>query len=124
VGSVGLLDRFRPRRPFRPLKPAEADEATRTGSLLIDIRAQDEWDAGHAPVALHIPVRRLGERLPKLPKSSELILVCRTGSRARAQAELLAAKGVTVAYVNGGMRAWAKAGLPVVTTGDRPGTIT
>ena len=121
--AVGLLDRFRPPKPYGELSPQEADKAVTAGALLLDLRAQDEWDAGHAPLALHVPAGKLAERVPKLPKGRELVLVCRSGGRSRAHAELLAAKGVRVAYVSGGMRAWAKAGLGVITSGDRPGRV-
>lgn len=123
LGPVGLLDRFRRAKPFRQLSPTEADAAVSEGALLIDVRAQDEWDAGHAPLALHVPVRRLDERVAKLPKDRELILVCRTGSRSKASAELLAERGWKVAHVVGGMRAWAKADLPVERQGGRPGSV-
>lgn len=93
------------------------------GALLLDVRAQDEWDAGHAPLALHVPARRLPERVAKLPKGKDLILICRSGGRSKAAAEVLADKGVPVANVTGGMRAWAKAGLPVVGQGGRAGSV-
>jgi rhodanese-related sulfurtransferase len=120
---VGILDRLRPAKRYRQLRPAEADAAVAQGALLLDVRAQDEWDAGHAPLALHVPARRLPERVGKLPKGKELILICRSGSRSKAAAEVLAEKGLPVANVSGGMRAWAKAGLPVVAQGGRPGSV-
>jgi rhodanese-related sulfurtransferase len=120
---VGLLDRLRPSKPFRQLTPTEADAALSQGALLLDVRAQDEWDAGHAPMALHVPARRLPERAAKLPKGKELVLICRSGSRSKVAAEVLAEKGFRVANVSGGMRAWKKAGLPVVAQGGRPGSV-
>jgi rhodanese-related sulfurtransferase len=120
---VGILDRLRPAKQFRTLSPKEADAAVAGGALLLDVRAQDEWDAGHAPLALHVPARRLAERVTRLPTGKELILICRSGSRSKTSAEVLAEKGLPVAHVSGGMRAWAKAGLPVVGQGGRPGSV-
>lgn len=121
---MGLLDRFRPPKPYGELDAREADRVVAGGALLLDLRSQEEWDAGHARLALHVPARKLADRVPKLPKDRKLVLVCRTGSRSRAHAELLAAKGLAVSYVSGGMRGWAKAGLDVVRSGDRPGKVT
>lgn len=121
---MGLLDRLRPPKPYRQLTPHEAQAALDDGTaLLLDMRAQDEWDRGHAPLALHVPRPKLPERAGRLPKGKDLILVCRTGSSSKTTAEVLAEKGYPVAQVSGGMRAWAKAGLPVVIQGGRPGSV-
>lgn len=121
---MGLLDRFRPPKPYKELSPSEADAATRGGAaLLIDVRRQDEWDAGHAPLALHVPLRKLPERVGRLPKGKQLVVICKSGSRSATAAEVLAEKKVPVAHVVGGMKAWAKAGLPVVDDGGQDGTV-
>jgi rhodanese-related sulfurtransferase len=120
---VRLFDLLRPTRPFRQLSPAEAQSAAASGSLLIDVRDQEDWDAGHAPMALHVPFRRLAERVTRLPKGKELVLICHSGGRSKTSAEVLAEKGLPVAWVNGGMRAWAKAGLPLVGPGGRSGSV-
>jgi rhodanese-related sulfurtransferase len=115
---VGLLDRLRPPKPYRELRAADAQAELDRGALLIDVRDQKEWDAGHAPTAFHVPLRKLPERIARLPAGRSFVVVCRSGNRSRTAAELLAAKRPDVAHVSGGMKAWAKAGLPVV---DRAG---
>ena len=63
-------------------------------ALMLDVREQDEWDAGHAPGAVHIPLGELPSRLDELPDTDAgvLAVVCRGGGRSsRAVAWLLAA---------------------------------
>lgn len=121
---MGLLDRLRPPPPYRTVKVAEAREALDAGrALLVDVRDQKEWDAGHAPEALHVPLRRLPERIAKLPRGKEIVVVCRSGNRSRTAAELIGAKKLAVAHLDGGMKAWAKAGLPVVNSRGGRGSV-
>ncbi|MHB8718401.1 MAG: rhodanese-like domain-containing protein [Candidatus Dormibacteria bacterium] len=100
-----------------------ADGRVRDGAILVDVREDDEWAAGHAPAARHIPLSHLPAHLPRLRAGDEHIVVCRSGSRsARAQAALAQA-GMTVHNLDGGMRAWHDAGLPVVRDDGSPGAV-
>jgi rhodanese-related sulfurtransferase len=87
--------------------------------VLVDVRERVEWNAGHAPEALHLPLSRLmtGAQLPGSGAKRPVVTVCRSGHRSRQAARLLAARGVDVVDVRGGMTAWERAGLPV--TGRR-----
>ncbi len=85
-----------------------------TGTTLLDVREQDEWDAGHAPGAVHIPLGELVDRVGELPADARLLVVCHSGGRsARAMAWLNQA-GHDAVNLDGGMVDWARAGLPVV----------
>jgi rhodanese-related sulfurtransferase len=84
-------------------------------AVMLDVREQDEWDAGHAPGAVHIPLSDLPSRLGDLPDDTEtLAVVCRSGGRSNRAAAWLAQQGFDVANVDGGMRAWQGAGKPLV----------
>ena len=48
---------------------------------LLDVREQDEWDAGHIEGAQHIPLGELGARLAEVPREQVVVAVCRSGSR-------------------------------------------
>ena len=87
-----------------------ADAADRPDSVvLIDVREHDEWNAGHAPGATHIP---LGELRPEaIPPHASVLCVCRSGGRS-AKATASCAPGIDATDVTGGMNAWAAAGLP------------
>ena len=88
------------------------------GAHLIDVREQDEWDAGHAPSAQHVPASELIARLGELPEDDDLYLVCRSGGRSRQATMWLNANGYDAIDVRGGMDQWFESGLPMVADGD------
>ena len=117
---AGLFQRTPP-----AIGPGEAHAASNHGSaVLLDVREPDEWQAGHAPQADHIPLGQLEHRLAELPRDRQIITVCRSGRRSVLAAQQLAARGYQAINLTGGMTAWAYAGLPVVTaTGHSRGRI-
>lgn len=91
------------------------DDAT-----IVDVREPDEWEAGHAPGAVHIPLGDLPGRLADLPDDAQTLpIVCRSGGRSGRAVQWLLQQGFDVANVGGGMRAWAAAGKEMV---GAPGT--
>jgi rhodanese-related sulfurtransferase len=89
---------------------------------LLDVREHDEWAAGHAPDAVHIPLGDLParlEELAKLPEDQPLYVVCRTGGRSAQAAAWLNANGWDAVNVAGGMKSWHTEGRPLVS--DREG---
>src|SRR5512133_1736474 len=95
----------------------------RSGALLVDVREDDEWVAGHAPRAVHLPMSRLSREPVRLPSGRLVICVCHVGARSAAVAAALAGAGWDVANLAGGMEAWQAAGLPVVRDDGQPGAI-
>ncbi|TQK51302.1 rhodanese-related sulfurtransferase [Streptomyces sp. SLBN-118] len=97
-------------------------------AVLLDVREPYEWQAGHAPQAVHLPLSALsalsaGAGLPAHLQARHLVVICRSGNRSRQAAELLAARGAQAVDVIGGMRDWAGAGLPVVDARGGNGTV-
>ncbi|WP_028809191.1 rhodanese-like domain-containing protein [Streptomyces sp. 351MFTsu5.1] len=94
-------------------------------AVLLDVREPYEWQAGHAPLAVHLSLSALaaGAALPAEAQARPLVVICRSGNRSRAAAELLVARGVQAVDVIGGMRGWAAAGLPVVDARGGNGSI-
>lgn len=90
------------------------------GEVMLDVREHDEWAAGRAPHAVHIPLYDLPERLSEIPEGRPLSVVCRVGSRSAQATAWLLAQGVDARNVTGGMLAWAALGLPVEGDDDRP----
>jgi rhodanese-related sulfurtransferase len=82
---------------------------------LLDVREDDEWAAGHAPQARHIPLGQLGARTAELPQDQEVYVICRSGVRSARAAQALAGAGWRAINVAGGMRDWAAAGRSMVT---------
>lgn len=90
-------------------------------AVLLDVREPDEWQAGHAPDALHIPLRdvpaRMGE-LAELPDDRAIYVVCRTGGRSAQATAFLNANGYEAVNVAGGMKSWQTEGRPLVAEHD------
>ena len=82
---------------------------------LLDVREDDEWAAGHAPEAVHIPVCTLNERAAEIPQDREIYVICRTGARSAYAAQALVGAGWRAVNVAGGMQDWAAAGRPMTT---------
>jgi rhodanese-related sulfurtransferase len=92
-------------------------------ALLLDVREDDEWAAGHAQGALHIPmsdfVGRYGELTEKVDGEAPVFVLCRVGGRSAQVTQYLRQQGMTAVNVDGGMLAWEAAGRPVVAdTGE------
>ena len=100
---------------FSQIQPTDlADDA-----VFLDIREQDEWDRGHAPGAVHIPMSELPARVdelaPFLDQDQPLVVTCRSGGRVARTLPWLEQQGYDVANLDGGMRAWHAAGKPMET---------
>ncbi|MFE0461527.1 rhodanese-like domain-containing protein [Kitasatospora sp. NPDC058965] len=88
-------------------------------AVLLDVREQDEWDAGHAADALHIPMSQFTARLDEVP-DAPLYVLCRVGGRSAQVVQYLIAQGREAVNVDGGMFAWEQAGRPMVSSsGDQ-----
>lgn len=83
----------------------------------LDVREQDEWDAGHIDGALHIPMGQLNARVDELAGDHEWVAVCRSGNRSGAVTDAMQRAGFEVSNLDGGMQAWAREGLPYVAEG-------
>lgn len=91
-------------------------------ALLLDVREDDEWAAGHAPTARHVALSTLD--VAAVPSDRPVVAVCRSGNRSGQAARVLAAAGVEVVNMSGGMLAWHEAGLPMVSAdGSTPGVL-
>lgn len=87
---------------------------------LLDVREADEWSAGHAPTARHLPMSELTERLGELPDADPLYVVCRAGGRSARVVAYLAGQGYPAVNVDGGMQAWSAQGRAVVADSGTP----
>ena len=81
---------------------------TEEGYIILDVREQDEYDAGHIPEAILIPYTQIGEKANEmLPDKDQLILVyCRSGRRSKIAAEDLVELGYTNIKEFGGIINW------------------
>lgn len=101
------------------LTPKQAAERLERGEIdLVDVREPDEWQAGHAPGARHIPLAELPSRLKALGGERPVAFVCRSGNRSELATELARRQGIQGINVEGGLLAWQRAGLDL--TDDDP----
>lgn len=91
----------------------EAIERSAEGTVLIDVREQDEWDAGHAPDARLVPLSELQSRIDEFPTDQPVLIICHSGGRSLRATSFLRAEGVDAINVVGGMTAWAQVGGPL-----------
>ncbi len=100
--------------------PTEVAAARATVHVL-DVREQDEWDAGHIEGSVHIPLAELGDRLGELPADKVIVCVCRMGGRSEAARRGLDRLGLQADNLEGGVQAWVKDGLSLITPQGRRG---
>ncbi|MER5603955.1 rhodanese-like domain-containing protein [Streptomyces sp. NPDC002265] len=108
------------------ISPAQAHRMLQEcTAVLLDVRETDEYQAGHAPGALHAPLSRLaaGADVPGSQDGRSLVLICRSGNRSQHAARLLDDRGVESVDVTGGMRDWAGQGLPVQDAHGQAGSV-
>jgi rhodanese-related sulfurtransferase len=81
--------------------------------VLIDVREDYEFAAGHIPEATLIPLGQLGSRLNEIPKDKTVVAVCRSGNRSGQATQLLRQAGFDAHNMDGGMISWEQAGFDI-----------
>lgn len=85
--------------------------------LVLDVREDAEFAAGHIQGAKHIPVAQLEERIKELAKQKNkpVLIVCQRGMRSNAAYKILATHAFTqVSSLQGGINKWIEANMPLV----------
>ena len=90
----------------------EAREMVAAGAQLVDVRADHEWEAGHLPGAVHIPLDELSQRAAEIDKDRPVILYCRGGNRSAMATTALAEAGYDAAKLSEGAVGWEEEELP------------
>lgn len=96
----------------------QADDLT-----LLDVRDRSEWQEGHIAASTHVPLESLPGRLGEIDRDLPVAVICRSGNRSAAATRFLRRQGVDAVNVAGGMVAWERHGLPIVTESGRPGRV-
>lgn len=94
----------------------------RSNALVLDVRDDAEFAAGHIADAMHIPVANLEARLGELKKyiNKPILVNCQRGARsAKACAILRKAEFTQIHNLQGGLNAWVEAKLPVVVGAEK-----
>jgi glyoxylase-like metal-dependent hydrolase (beta-lactamase superfamily II)/rhodanese-related sulfurtransferase len=104
-------------RGLPPVLPVSVDELAAalggpTGPLVVDVRLPAEYRAMHVEPSVLLPLDEIARRRHEVPRDRDVVLVCRTGSRARLAAAEIG--GLRTRVLEGGLVAWWAAGHPVV----------
>jgi rhodanese-related sulfurtransferase len=94
----------------------ELDNLLVSGEVrLLDVREDHEFRSGHLPGAIHVPLKRLPDRVAMLRKGKPYAVICASGSRSTGATHFLLDNGFEGAVsVRGGTGAWARSGRPIV----------
>ena len=84
-----------PGEPYSRISSEEALEMQKNGdSTVIDVRNEDEYEAGHVKDAIWIPVDEIVQRMEELPKDGNLLFICAVGARSGLAAEYASSLGI------------------------------
>jgi rhodanese-related sulfurtransferase len=93
-------------------------------TYLLDVREPDEWEAGHAPEAHHLPMMEVPARMAEVPTDTEVVVVCRSGGRSGQVVSYLMGNGWdNVRNLDGGMQSWSAAGRDLVSENGQPARV-
>jgi len=99
--------------------PEQIEQLRQAGSvMLLDVRTDPEVARGLIAGSKHIPLNQLPARYQELNPEALLVVYCQSGARSAQACEWLAERGFAQVHnLQGGLLAWARAGLPVTTPG-------
>jgi rhodanese-related sulfurtransferase len=105
--------------------PSTEPDQIAPGQVILDVRDDEEWAAGHIEGAVHVPLGQLANRMLHEPgellSDQPLVVTCKGGGRTRRAVHWLNQNGFEAVALSGGMRRWFAFSLPVVSeTGDEP----
>lgn len=90
-----------------------------TDEILIDVRGEGEYEGGHIESAQNIPLEDIEEAANRLKGIGNVYVTCGTGVRSQQACNELAARGVNVINVQGGIQAWEREGFKLFGDGTK-----
>ena len=94
-----------------------ASELIRGGAQVVDVRGDDEYEAGHIDGATHIRLDLLTMESAELERQRPIVFYCRAGNRSELPANAFRASGWEAYHIGGGLLEWAEAGLRLAPEG-------
>lgn len=91
----------------------ELQAAILRGEQVIDVRELHEFDSGHVPGAVHIPMSVIPVRMNEIKKNEAVWIICQSGNRSWQATDYLTRHGYTATNVDGGTTAWRATGFPI-----------
>ena len=110
TGCGGTASNSSSENDYQQISQEEAKEMMDAQEVIIlDVREQDEYDSGHIPGAVLLPVGTIDEETAAevIPEKDSTVLVyCRSGNRSKTASSALAELGYTNIYEFGGINTW------------------
>ena len=106
---VGFLFYSRAQANVPTISPEEAREyLTDSNYQFIDVRTDGEYDSGHIPNSMHIPLHQIQDRMSEIDslKNKNIIAYCRSGARSSKATKILVKAGFDVLNLSGGVLSW------------------
>ncbi len=104
-----------PLQAYQVMTPDKVAQRVLAGDyLVVDVRYETEWDEGHIPGAQHVMLGYLQENATKIVDGKPIVVHCLTGARSAIGSSILQANGAEVINMQGGLRDWIAAELPIV----------
>jgi rhodanese-related sulfurtransferase len=119
--AVAAYEFSKTRSGGQAVGPADAVRLMNQGALLVDVRTQAEFDAGHIIDARHVPQDQVAQAAETLKRFKDKVVItcCESGMRSGAAARVLKAQGFTkVVNLRGGLQSWRAENLPLVKDGS------
>lgn len=92
---------------IKQITPKELDQ--KKGMVILDVRTNKEYEGGHIPGSIHVPLSDIGDKIKKLKKDKELVVYCQSGNRSIWAIKRLMGMGYTNLFnLKGGYHAWKK----------------
>jgi rhodanese-related sulfurtransferase len=103
IRLLGVLGRL----GIKQVTPKELDQMK--GTMILDVRTDKEYEQGHIPGAVHVPLADIGERVKKHKKDKGLVVYCRSGNQSIWAIKRLMGMGYKNLYnLKGGYSAWKR----------------
>lgn len=107
VYAVLKLFGYLSRLGIKQITPQELEQ--KKGVVILDVCTNKEYDQGHIPGAVHVPLQEVGNRIKKLKKDKEIVVYCQHGNRSIWAIKRLIGMGYSNLYnLKGGFRAWKR----------------
>ncbi len=103
IKLLGILGRW----GIKQITPRELDQ--KKGMMILDVRTDKEYEQGHIPGAVHVPLSDIGDKVKKLKKDKDLVVYCRSGNQSIWAIKRLMGMGYKNLYnLKGGFGAWKR----------------
>ncbi len=103
IKLLGVLGRL----GIKQITPRELEQ--KKGMMILDVRSDKEYEQGHIPGAVHVPLSDIGDKVKKLKKDKDLVVYCRSGNQSIWAIKRLMGMGYKNLYnLKGGYSAWKR----------------